>query len=283
MRTWDLCHPRQYRHRGDPDGQPEDRHADRQRGGDERTERQEQDRGRGEEADQLARAAVGVGEDVEEVPAHLDAQRQLGAQPVAEIDEGVEVFGRQPALIGVLHPDDRDPPVGRNEAPAHGGVPARVERPHRVARAEHVRQPLHLGLQPRESGARAVVVEERRSAVEGVTTTWAVIPSWPVPARSISSAARWESSPGAVIESAVRPPKATAARTASVAATSHAAITRQGWRAALAPRRNRAFESIGSSNHLGGRPSTAADAEARRHGAPRHRPAGRGSVGPGVE
>ncbi|MGT2532630.1 hypothetical protein ACU4GG_40375 [Streptomyces nojiriensis] len=61
-----------------------------------------------------------------------------------------------------------------------------------------------------------------------MTTTWAVIPSCPVPARSINSAARWESSPGAVIESAVRPPKATAARTASVAATSHAAITRQG-------------------------------------------------------
>ncbi len=117
----------------------------------------------------------------------------------------------------------------------------------------------------------------------GVTTTWAVIPSWPVPARSISSAARRESSPGAVIESAVRPPRAIAARTASVAAISHAAITRQGWRAALAPRRNRAFESIGSSNHVVGRPCTAADAEARRHGAPRHRPAGRGSLGPGAE
>ena len=109
------------------------------------------------------------------------------------------------------------------------------------------------------------------------------MPSWPVPARSISSAARWESSPGAVIESAVRPPKAIAATTASAAASSHAAITRQGWRAAPPPRRERAFESIGSSNHLVGRLRTAADDEARRGGAPGHRPGSRGSVRPRAE
>src|SRR6266508_814476 len=174
--------------------------------------------------------------------------------------------------------------------------PSAETRPPRTA-ASPPRSSAPAGsLVPSTCGSRLTSACSRASAVRavpwsknvappstGVTTTWAVIPSWPVPARSISSAARWESSPGAVIESAVGPPKAIAATTASAAASSHAAITRHGWRAALPPRRERAFESIWSSNHLVGRLRTATDAEVRRGGAPGHRLASRGSARPRTE
>ena len=138
MRTAGISvSPREHRHRGHADGEAEDRHPDRQRDGDERAEREEQDRDRGEQADQLASAGAGVGEGEEQVAAHLDAQRQLAAQPVAEGVEVVEVVGLSAGSVRVLHADEGDPTVGRDHAAADGGVraPAAAPPPGRWCRA----------------------------------------------------------------------------------------------------------------------------------------------------
>ena len=77
------------------------------------------------------------------------------------------------------------------------------------------------------------------AAESGVTTTSAPIPISPAFARSSSSAASWESRPGASNGSSRSCPKAVDAARTSMAMTTQAPITVQGRRAAKRPRRAR--------------------------------------------
>ena len=99
------------RHRADAESQAKERHPDRQPHGDERSERHQQDDDRHDQADDLARAGLGLLEREEQVAAHLDLQRRALPQLDPELLEVLEVARVEILDHRVLHADQRDATV----------------------------------------------------------------------------------------------------------------------------------------------------------------------------
>jgi hypothetical protein len=161
-----LEEPDQNRHRGVADGQPEDRHADRERGGDERAERQEQDGGRGEEADQLADAGAGIGEARNRSPpismrsGSSPRSRSTAATSASRSLADSSLCCGYCTRISAIRPSAETRPARTAASPPASG--AWTGSPG----AEHVRELPHLGLQPGQRRPRGTLVEVAHAAVE---------------------------------------------------------------------------------------------------------------------
>ncbi len=145
------------RHRADAEGEPEQRHADRQPHRDERTEREQQDDDRGDQADHLADASARLLEGEEQVATHLDLERRVRRSSVG--DELLEVRRGRPAssssITGYWTRTSATRPSARDRPARRRGLGPGGERAGRIARADHVAGAPRRRLCTSASAARA--------------------------------------------------------------------------------------------------------------------------------
>ena len=204
----------------------------------------------------------------EQVAARLDPQRRVLAQVVEDALRRSRSSARQVLALGVLDPDQGDPPVGRDDAGVDGRLAALGEGAGRVARAEHVRAarrrppgPRRRRPAPRASrrsvarSSRGVERPRRRSAPSSSAPAWRQQLGWPAASRR----------PGASNgSSSSRPNAAAEARTTSADREPARRSRAHGRRAAKRPSRSSARDMVvslgtggsasGASRCLHGRP-----------------------------
>ena len=189
--------------------------------------------------------------------------------PTAPLDPGTGPAGPRPARPGRRLRCGRRIPAPRPAPPPGRSCPAR-------GAATRCR--------PAAGRARHAPGRSRRSVVAasfGVTTTWAVIPARSEPGRVEQVRGPLGVQPGKrSTESVVLPPRAPAAPTAKPATSSHTVITRQGWRAALPPRRAEGLRQHRVLQHSSATSAAAADDERRDRRDRGHRPLSCGFIGP---
>ena len=130
-----------------------------------RSERQEQDDGGGDQADELAGAGLGLLEREEQVAAHLEPQRRTRSGLHAERLEVLQVVRAQLLEHRIADADERDATVCGHRPTPYRHLRSRREHAGRIARAEDVRERGDARLDVGQRGPRVSRVEERRALV----------------------------------------------------------------------------------------------------------------------